>query len=78
MRGTTSIQYSTPRYIQLRRRQAQPYRASKKPTGYCIRLKGPHRFTFVEAHPYSFGAWVADMHEFQCIGCGKKKFVEAG
>ena len=72
MKGTKLINYGTPKYVQLMKKQARPHTGAKKPSGYCKKLKEPHRFRIAEITETH---WLGTCHKtayLVCVGCGKK------
>jgi hypothetical protein len=77
MRGSKLINYGTPKYVQLRLRQAQPHVAPKREQNFCVRLKGTHSFKLEEKY---ISRWLSLgplrlVCDFICQGCGKKKSI---
>jgi hypothetical protein len=50
------INYGTPKYAQLMKKQARPHTGAKKPSGYCKKLKELHRFHIASAQNPSYEA----------------------
>ncbi len=82
MRGAKIINYSTPKYVQLRRKQAQPYTAAKKSSSFCVPLKGSHVFVLKDTQVSTWfqennsGAYEKKgqmRYDYLCQGCKKKK-----